>query len=480
MLTTAITSGACYAAAAPAKTATAAPSAKNTTVVKKNDTGVDTIFSALESAYQNNPELAAEITKVNQADEGMVQAKAGYRPKVDGTVSVGATNTINGGELKSIGFNTIAEQQSVPTTSAGINVSQNLYQGGATIASVKGAEHRIKGERARLLILEQNIFIQVIQVILDIILKESEIDLYEGNLKLLQQTLDATNAKFAVGEETRTSVAESEAQLADGAAQLETARSELEGLRATFAKLTGRQAKKLIKPDVSKDIPKTLEQAIQFATENNPTVIAAKFDEAFARYEVDRIGAGLLPSIDLKASSTFTASTDRTRFSVRDRIVSGGDTNTNLNASITMTVPLYEQGAVRSQKRSAHEAAAGARISIETQRRLVVEKLVSSWQNYLAARINIENFKKQVQASEVRLDGTRQEMQVGTRVLLDVLNAQRDLLSSQLNLVRAERGYLFEAFNVIATMGGLTAKRMKLKVNYYNPGLHYNETKVKI
>ncbi len=139
MLTTAITSGACYAAAAPAKTATAAPSAKNTTVVKKNDTGVDTIFSALESAYQNNPELAAEITKVNQADEGMVQAKAGYRPKVDGTVSVGATNTINGGELKSIGFNTIAEQQSVPTTSAGINVSQNLYQGGATIASVKGA-----------------------------------------------------------------------------------------------------------------------------------------------------------------------------------------------------------------------------------------------------------------------------------------------------------------------------------------------------
>ncbi len=450
-----------------------------TTVVKQDTSGVDSIYSALESAYQNNPELATEITKINQADERMPQAKAGYRPKVQGTLSVSANKSINGGDQKRLGISTTAQSESLPTAQAGVEVTQNLYAGGATIASVKGAENTIKAARARLLILEQNIFSQVIQVILDMLQKQSEIELYEGNVKLLKQTLNATNDKFTVGEETRTAVAQSQAQLADGVAQLETSRAELEALRATFTKLTGRQPKRLIKPDVTKDMPKTLEQAIQFATENNPTVIAARFEEAAARYEIDRVGAGLLPSIDLRGNTSYNASHNRSKF-IGGATLGTGDTRTDMSASVVMTVPLYEQGSVRSQKRSAHEAAAGARISIETQRRIVTERLISAWQNYLAAKTNIENFKKQVEASKVSLDGTQQEMQVGTKILLDVLNAQKELLRSQLNLVRAERTYLFESFAVLAAMGRLTAKQMKLKVNYYDPSIHYNNTKGRI
>lgn len=449
-----------------------------TVVASYKSSGMDTIYSALEAAYASNPELAAEITKINQADERMPQAKAGYRPNVQGQLSIGATNSITGGERKNKGFNSTAEQSSVPSAQAGLTVTQNIYAGGATIASIKGAGNAIKAARARLLVLEQQIFIQVIQVILDILQKESEIDLYQANLKALSQTLDATKAKFDVGEETRTAVAQSEAQLSDGQAQLETAKAELEALKATFAKLTGRAPKKLQKPDhILKDLPHTLEKAIQFASENNPSIIATKFDAAFARYEVDRIGAGLLPSIDLRANSAFNASNDRTRQSISNAVISGGNTRTDLSANVVMTVPIYEQGTIRSQKRAAHEAATGARIGIETQRRVVIEKLISAWKNYQAAKANIESYKQQVKASQISLDGTQQEMQVGTKVILDVLNSQRDLLRSQLNLVRAERSFLFEAFNVLSFMGRLTAKQMKLKVNYYDPNIHYQKAR---
>lgn len=445
----------------------------------KNIPGTDTIFSALESAYQNNPDLAAEITKVNQADERMPQAKAGFRPSVTGSMKVEATDTITSGDFKRLGLNSTTRSGSAPSAQAGLEVKQNLYAGGATMASIKGAENTIKSARAKLLATEQQIFLQVIQSILEILLKQSEIDLYDGNIKLLEKTLDATQQRFDVGEETRTAVAQAEAQLASGRAQAETARGELEGLKATFKRLTGRNPGRLLKPDIDKNIPATLAEAIQLAHQNNPSIITSKFDEATARYEVDRISAALKPSIDLSARGTLSSSQDRSKY-VGYGYVSGQNRRTAVSADVSMTIPLYEQGSVRSQKRAAHEAAAGARIGIESVSREVEQRLTTSWENYIAARANIESYKTQVKASQVSLEGTQQEVQVGTKIILDVLNAQKELLSSQLNLVRAEKTYLLEGFSILQWMGCLTAKQLKLKVKHYDPSIHYNETRGKL
>jgi outer membrane protein TolC len=106
--------------------------------------------------------------------------------------------------------------------------------------------------------------------------------------------------------------------------------------------------------------------------------------------------------------------------------------------------------------------------------------LVESWQNYLAAKANKESFKKQVEANKVSLEGTMEEMRVGTKILLDVLNAQSELLKAQLSLVRAEETYLLEGFKLLSHMGILTAKGLKLKVPYHDPDVHYNSTKNRI
>ncbi len=448
------------------------------TIAKTAPHGFETIESALESAYLNNTELAAAISRVNQADESISQAKAGYRPRIDGTVSVGSTRVDNKGLNVQTG-SSASRTTSSPTASAGIQVKQNIYAGGSTIASVKGAENTVLSTRASLMSSEQSIFYQVIQAFLEIITGQAEIEQYQGNVKALTETLAATKDRFNVGEETRTSVAQAEAQLAEGIAQLKDAEASLEAKHATFQRLTGRRAKTVQKPSMSKDLPGTLEQAIQIGLENNPDVIQAKYDEAAAKYEVDRIGGGLLPSIDLSASTTKSSSKDSVTY-VNGFSASSNDKNTNVSASVTMTVPIYEQGLTRSQKRGAHEKAAERRIGVETTRRKVTENIITLWANYLSAKANIEQFKTQIEARKISLEGTRQEMMVGTKILLDVLNAQRDLLAAQLNFIRAEKSFYLAFYQLLGGMGRLTAKQMKLKVNYYDPSIHYKDTKDRV
>jgi len=440
---------------------------------------VETIESALEAAYLNNTELAAAVRQLNQMDENIVQAKAGYRPNVSLKTEISGSQTTFSGDSKNRGLSTTSKQETLPTASGSLQLDQNLYAGGATTAQLRGAENSVKAERAKLLATQQSIFFQVIQTYLNILTKLSELELHEGNYKLLKKTLDAAKDKFMVGEETRTSVAQAEAQLADAAAQLETTEAELDSLKATFQRLTGRMPRKVIKPSRITTLPKSLQEAKQLVLENNPGIIQAKFSEAAAQYEVERIKGGLLPSLDFQTSTTYTHSNSETRIRGND-IGNLRDKQTNLAAKITLSVPIYERGNIRSQKRKAHEAAAERRIAIETARRQEIEQLIQRWENFVAATANLVNFKKQIDANTVSLNGTQEELKVGTKILLDVLNAQRALLSSQLNLVRAENTYFTESFRILASTGRLTAKQMKLKVNYYEPSVHYNEVKDKI
>ena len=442
--------------------------------------GGETITTALQAAYINNTELAAAVSQVNQKDESVVQAKAGYRPKVTGTMTMGASRTSYAGDqiIDQLAF--VKLDEPLPKATGALEVSQNIYAGGATNAAFKGAENTVLAQRARLLVVEQTIFSQVIQAFLEIMTAKAEIAQFEGNVTALSQTLVATRDKLRAGEETRTSVAQAEAQLKEGEGQLEEAKARLEAQLATFTRLTGKKPGDIvIKPEIAKDLPTSLEQAIQIAMDNNPEIIQSKFEEAAAKYNVDRVGAGLLPTLDLVASSTVTSQRG-IQTTVSGQVDRANNRSTILDASLRLTVPIYEQGAIRSQKREAHEAAAEKRITIETARRKVTENIITFWQNHIAAKANIGFYQSQVEARKVSLEGTREEMRVGTKILLDVLNAQRDLLFAQLNLIRAERTYFFEAFRLLGAMGRLTAKQLKLKVKYYDPNPHYQETKSRL
>lgn len=446
----------------------------------------DSIQKAMEATYKANPDILTQRAAVRSADENIVQAKAGWRPSINATLS-------NGYEKQRFTGNSVdtaaaSNTSSTPSVSDGhlqtaqLTVSQNLFNGGATVAQTEGAKAGIKSQRARLIETEQNTLLAAIQAYLELITQLAQLEVLRTNEGFLKVTLQSTQDKFNVGEETRTSVAQAEAQFAEATAKRQTAEAQLGGKIATYEQVVGRSPGNLAKPILPKWMPKNIKEALDKARLNNPTILKAQYAEIAARRKVEQFNGGLLPKVDLEGSSNLTQAR------VRKTNVSGlgnttgtaTDFTVDHKVTINVRIPVYEAGSVRSQKRQAIEDAEQSRVQIEVARRQIEQQLIQAFHDYEAAKSNIKFYAEQVRANEISVEGTRQEMLVGSKILLDVLNAQNQLLNAQQTLVQVEQNLYASAYKVIVLMGMLTAKSMQLQVEHYDATAHYQEIKSRI
>jgi len=138
-----------------------------------------------------------------------------------------------------------------------------------------------------------------------------------------------------------------------------------------------------------------------------------------------------------------------------------------------LTIPLYEAGQVYSSVRQAKQVASQRRLEVIQVGRAVRESVSISWNNLIAARETIRSAKEQVSAAELALDGVRQEYFVGSRTTLDVLDAETEVVTARITLVSAERDQIVAAYQILGSIGRLTARDLGLPVEYYNAEENY-------
>jgi outer membrane protein len=275
---------------------------------------------------------------------------------------------------------------------------------------------------------------------------------------VLRRQLEATNDQFRVGEVTRTDVSQAEARLAGATANRISSEGTLEISRATFQQVIGIPALKLIQPPRPRGLPPTTEQAALEASTRNPTVIAAQFDEGSARAQIDVVRGALLPTISLNGTGSYAKETPGSA------LPPAGIGQ----AAIVLSVPLYEAGNVWSQTRQARQVASQRLILINDARKTAIASATQAFETLLSSRARIESLNSQVQANEIALEGVRQEASVGSRTILDILNAEQELLNSQVSREQATHDDLVAAFQVLNSMGRMTAKELALPVELYD------------
>jgi outer membrane protein/adhesin transport system outer membrane protein len=421
--------------------------------------GAQTLEEALARAYQTNPQLDAQRAQLRATNELVPQALSGYRPTVEATGSAGVQNrdirsrTTGNGSLRS------------QPRSVGLEVTQPLYRGGQTEASVRAAEAQVQAQRANLLATEQDVLLDVATAYLDVVRDQSVLDLNRNNEVVLRRQFDAARDRFRVGEITRTDVSQAEARLSGANADRIQAEGRLRASRAAYQRVVGDLPGKLTAPRPRLALPATLDEAVVIAQGNNPSVVAQEFVERSSRYTVDRIEGELLPEVGVSAGISRAWDTQQ---------IDRGDT-----ASVTANVriPLYQAGLPEARAREAKHEASQARIQIETARRQVSENAIRAWEALATARAAIVSRRAQVRAAEIALEGVRQEAQVGARTTLDTLNAEQELLDARVNLVSAERDETVAAFQVLAATGQLNARQLSLPVEYYDFEPDYKRTR---
>jgi len=429
----------------------------------------DTIEAALVRAYQNNPQLNAQRAQVRSTDENVPQALSGYRPKVALTASAGYqytdVNSTQGGSPTAIVRTEIHGAN--PPRSAGLSVTQTLYNGQQTANRTRAAESQVSGAREALRVLEQSVLLSAATIYMDYLRDAAIVEVQKSNVRVLEQTLKQTRDRFNVGEVTRTDVAQSEAQLAAGQTQLLTAEANLTTTRANFRRIIGNDPQNLAPGSpVDRYLPPALPAAVDLSLIENPNVTAAMYGIDVNFLQVKIAEGALLPTVSLQAS--VQQSYEQTMTTYR---------SFGASAIAQLSVPVYQGGAEYSLIRQSKETLAQQRLNLETTRDQTRANTVTAWGQLVAGKAQVASAQAQVTASEIALNGVREEAKAGQRTTLDVLNAQQTLVNARVALVTAQHDRVVASYSVLNTIGRLSPQVLNLATSTYDPSVHYQQVR---
>ena len=424
----------------------------------------ESIAAALASAYMGNPTLNAERARQRATDELVPQALSGWRPTVTAQGNAGYQQTYikqsNPDYIKQIDPKTKKYTKSTSDSNPArmsITLTQPLFNGFKTIAGTKKAEATVESGKQQLLNVEQTVLLDAATAFMNVIRDRQIVVLREKTVSFLKEELKASNARFSVGEITKTDVAQARAALSLAEAQLQVARANRASSTATFEKTIGHAPGSLAYPRLSPHLPKSLNEALRIAERTNPEILAAAYNQQAAEHDIDVVKGDLLPSLDFETNYVLQRHTSTQSKTFEQVQVLG-----------VLNVPLYQSGQVYSEVRQAKQVESQRRIQIIEAARSVRSAVVQAWNNFVAAGQTITSLKSQVSANRLALEGVKQEALVGTRTTLNVLEAEQTLVTSQISLVTSQRDQIVVAYQLIAATGQMTARVLRLGVPIYD------------
>lgn len=419
----------------------------------------ESLNEALASAYQFNPRLDAERARLRATDENVARAMSGFRPRIDGSADINYQHT----NLRP----DFPQEGTVHPKNYSVNAEQSIFNGFQTVNQVKGSEAEVRAGREQLRSVEQSILLDAATAYMDVVRDLEVVRLRESNVGFFTTELKATQDRFAVGEVTRTDVAQSQARRALAISQLDLAQATLKASRARFEQVVGHPPGELREPHgYQASLPNSLDEAVNISMKESPNIVAALYTEEQARYSVDQIRGELLPEVTVSANYTDSLDVNPT-LAEQERTTLTGRVN----------VPIYEGGEVYARVRQAKQTHLSKLQEIEQNRTEVQSRVVSAWSQLESDRARLQSDKVQVESNQVALAGVQEEERVGQRTLIDVLDAQSTLVEAQVQQVGTRRNIVVNSYTVLERVGRLEMAQLGLTAAVYDPVIHAEEVR---
>jgi len=428
----------------------------------------DSLREALAQAYATNPLLQAARAQQRGIDETVPIQRASGLPSV--------TSDTTYTEFVKKSDNSFTSPDRALTSQVQLGVP--IYSGGAVKNAVKAAKTRVGAGQADLRATESAIFSQVVAAYMDVILSEAIVELRRNQVDVLGVNLKATRDRFEIGDLTRTDVAQSQARLSLAQGDARTASANLAAAREAYIRLVGSAPGVLEPPPPLPNLPESADSAVTVALENNPDIIAAREQAKAAQYDIDVAGAGRLPKVSLYSQAGYND-----YFGTLGSGVPGADfaqSEKSAQVGARLSLPLFQGGRPAALRRQAQAYASAAMENEIAAERDVIAQTRASWSSWLAAKELIDSSQVAVDAAELSLEGVRAENTVGNRTILDILDAEQELLSARVRLVTARRNAYVAGFSLLAAMGRSEARDLGLEGGVlYDPQENYQRVRGK-
>jgi outer membrane protein len=422
----------------------------------------ETLLDALSAAYRTNPVLQGQRDDQKALDETYVQAKAGWRPTAGLTTEAQYDRGPNSVAYFSQGFS------GYNFGAAAVTVTQPLYTGGRTTWAVRAADATVRAGREALRGVEAQVLLSAIQGYVDVLRDQQILAIRDADMATLERQVAESEAKFTLGQVTRTDVADAQASLEAARGALAAATGQMEFSRAEFEAAVGHAPDRLADPADLPGLPATLDEAMTLAETASPQLQQSRLRERSSRAAIAEAKAAWRPTVSLQGAYGFIGPVSP--WNVRDY-------GQEATAGVTVTLPLLTGGVTASQVRQASAQNGSDQIAIETVRRQVVQTIVQAWSQLQANRLGVRAAQAQETAASLALKGTQAEYGYGLRKTLDVLIADQALRAAQQSLAVSRHDAFLAQAALLSASGGLEARNLIPGEPLYDANANFDRVK---
>ncbi len=437
-----------------------------TTLAVAAPASAETLQGALAKAYQTNPTLNAARANQMATDENVPIQRAAGLPALTLNSNFNENVLIPGGQFIIIPRNMQTQGQlTVP-----------IYQGGLVKNGIKAADARVAAGEETLRATEASVFSQVVAAYNDVLRDQAVVELNRANVSNLDVNLRATNDRFEVGDLTRTDVAQSEARLSQAKADLRNAEANLIASKERYIQQVGDVPGDLTPPPPLPGLPSDVSEAVEIAIKENPDIAAATKNSEAAGFDVKAARAGRLPT--LSGFGTVSRNDNFGGAIVPPGFPAQPASQTSAVVGARLALPLYQGGRPSAQIRQNQARQTAAMENQIGTERSVVQQVRASFASWKASLDVIKSAEAAIAANSLSLEGVRAENGVGNRTIIEVLNAEQELINARVALATARRNAYVAGFTLLAAMGNAEARDLDLQgVTLYNPKDNYRKAK---
>ncbi|EGQ7789380.1 outer membrane channel protein TolC [Vibrio cholerae] len=389
-------------------------------------------------AKENDPQLLSVAAQRDAAFEAVTSSRSALLPQINLTASYNINRSNR-------------DSRDSDTLSAGVGFSQELYQRSSWV-SLDTAEKKARQADSQYAATQQGLILRVAKAYFEVLRAQDNLEFVRAEKAAVGRQLEQTKQRFEVGLSAITDVHDAQAQFDGVLADEVLAENSLTNSYEALREITGQEYSKLAVLDTKRfaasRTTESSEALIEKAQQQNLSLLAARISQDVARDNISLASSGHLPSLTLDGDYNYADN--------RNSNASSPSDYNDFKIGVNLKVPLYTGGKTTSLTKQAEFAYVAASQDLEAAYRSVV-KDVRAYNNNINASIGaLRAYEQAVISAKSALEATEAGFDVGTRTIVDVLDATRRLYDANKNLSNARYDYILSVLQLRQAIGTLS------------------------
>lgn len=419
----------------------------------------DSLHDIYQLARERDPTLRAAAAARDAAIEAGPQARSGVLP----TVGLGGEATRNMYDERDPTPGTSDPTYSTNQTYS-LNLTQPLFRWDRWVA-LEQADFLVAQAQAEYGAAEQELMVRVADRYFAVLAAQDAVRLAGTQKESFGRQLEQAQQRFEVGLSAITDVQEAQASYDLALATEIRAQNQLDSAREQLREIIGEPRENL---DAVQDQgftpvtpePQNQQNWVDSALQQNPDLAAARAASEAAREQIGIARAGHYPTVDAIASYSYNDSNF------------GGFRPVERNdgaVGVQLAVPLYQGGFVNSRTREARARFDQAREQLDVTQRNIERQTRDAFRGVVSGISEVKAAQQARASSATALEAAQTGFEVGTRTIVDVLDAQRTLTEAELNLFQARYDYLLNSLRLKQAAGTLAPDDLQALGKWLQP-----------